>query len=308
MILRKSRSGFTLVELLVVIAIIGVLVALLLPAVQAARAAARRAQSTNNIKQICLAVHNGHDQMGALPPAATFWWSNPEYTGPYTRSDAAFFFCLLPYFEQGALSENIQNWPGSAFGKINDQQAAMSVPISSLIAPSDASHEDVLVNGFSAGWMWKDPVDVGLCSYAANYQVFARPGYAYTNWQHGGCGNNRLASITDGTSNTIIIAEKAKKCGSDGGTAWGWPTEKYLPVFARVNDAADTDPNYRSFDVPQVKPRPADCQWWRAQGHSPGVTLCGMADGSVRAVSQTVNKVNWNNAVLPNDGNVLGEL
>ena len=173
---RSRPRAFTLVELLVVIAIIGTLVGLLLPAVQAAREAARRSQSSNNIKQIGLAVHNGHDTMGCLPPAVAFWWSNPRYTGGYTNSDGTFFFCLLPYFEQGALPRSISNWKGSGLGAINATQAAMSVPLPILIAPNDSSSNGpIFSGGFSADWMWRNPVDVALCSYGCNFQVFGRP-------------------------------------------------------------------------------------------------------------------------------------
>jgi len=87
----SKRRAFTLVELLVVIAIIGILIALLLPAVQAAREAARRSQCTNNLKQYGLGFHNYHDTMKALPMAAT---NSPRHT---------FQVALWPYMEQSAL-------------------------------------------------------------------------------------------------------------------------------------------------------------------------------------------------------------
>ena len=101
---RKSISAFTLVELLVVIAIIGILIALLLPAVQAAREAARRMQCSNNFKQIGLAVHNFHDARRGVPPAGL-------------RIDYAGFWVLIyPYLEQQALYEKIASSP-NGFGQ-----------------------------------------------------------------------------------------------------------------------------------------------------------------------------------------------
>jgi prepilin-type N-terminal cleavage/methylation domain-containing protein/prepilin-type processing-associated H-X9-DG protein len=96
--MRRARHGFTLVELLVVIAVIGVLVALLLPAVQTAREAARRMQCTNHLKQIALAVHNYELTYQAYPPAAINWSTSghPNHNG---------LVFLLPYLEQGSLQD-----------------------------------------------------------------------------------------------------------------------------------------------------------------------------------------------------------
>ena len=93
---RHNPRGFTLIELLVVIAIIGVLIALLLPAVQAAREAARRAQCANNLKQIGLALHNYHDAHGVLPPGYV-------YQPGYATGGFGWASMILPYMEQTPL-------------------------------------------------------------------------------------------------------------------------------------------------------------------------------------------------------------
>src|SRR5687768_9569753 len=119
---RRVSTGFTLVELLVVIAIIGVLVALLLPAVQAAREAARRMQCGNNLKQLGLACHNFHDTFKALPPS---------------RSDDGLTWCgyLLPYIEQRAYYEAFDftlPWPKQTV-------PALKTPLKPFICPTRRS-------------------------------------------------------------------------------------------------------------------------------------------------------------------------
>jgi prepilin-type N-terminal cleavage/methylation domain-containing protein len=318
-----SRPGFTLIELLVVIAIIAILIGLLLPAVQKVREAAARAQSQNNIKQTLLACHNGHTTVGSLPPAVSFWWSDPtNYT--YSKSDATFFFSLLPYYEQGAIATNVSNWPGSGAGQIgNTDKAAMSIPIKLLVAPADPTGGDgIFARGFNASWMWEPArsnggVDVALCSYACNFQVFGRPNQVPNDpgdWQNT-AGKNTLLGITDGTSNTIFVAEKRKACGPAGmpnnsntfGTAWGHPSDdRYWPTFARFPVSTSPPVDQREFPVPQFSPTNANCDNRRAHGHSGNVIMVGMGDGSVRGVSSGITQQTWTRLVQPRDGNVIG--
>ena len=111
---RRRRVGFTLIELLVVIAIIAVLIALLLPAVQSAREAARRAQCTNNLKQLGLAVHNYHTTFNAIP--AECMWMGATYgsaaLGGSWGWNASWPVCLLPNLEQGPLYNAYNPGPG----------------------------------------------------------------------------------------------------------------------------------------------------------------------------------------------------
>src|SRR3954471_563878 len=140
----RLRRGFTLIELLVVIAIIGVLVALLLPAVQAAREAARRIQCTNHLKQVGIALHNDHDQLGAFPTGGIV--SMSEAWSP-TSTGLSWHAMILPYMEQATLYNAINldirtggiPRPGGP-----DRGAAFTVWVnvtSTWLCPSDSHHD-----------------------------------------------------------------------------------------------------------------------------------------------------------------------
>src|ERR1700735_125399 len=124
----RDRRGFTLIELLVVIAIIGLLIALLLPAVQAAREAARRSQCINNLKQLGLAVQGYSDANVALPPAAA--------TGPEWSNNFSMKARVLPFLEQTALFNSMN----MSFFQVADQNAtSLTTMVDTFLCPSDAN-------------------------------------------------------------------------------------------------------------------------------------------------------------------------
>ncbi len=199
----KQRQGFTLVELLVVIAIIGILVALLLPAIQAAREAARRTQCVNNLKQLGIGLHNFHDTYKRLPAACYDplfqQLTVPPNSGQWYRW--SYLAALLPFIEQNALYDDLQ--ANNAFAQWPDGNSAPTckVLIPSFICPSDDGNAKVLFafNGNSAP-----------TSYHCNR------GDQWLNWDYyegrgpfcrGDKKPVNLSLVTDGTSNTMAIAE-----------------------------------------------------------------------------------------------------
>src|SRR5687767_9903103 len=137
---RLSRRAFTLIELLVVIAIIAVLIALLLPAVQSAREAARRAQCSNNLKQLGLALHNYHDINNAVPPFAQVGTQQPGQVGPFNQ-DYSMTVRLLPMMEQSTLYNAINfAHPGNDnadFVGTRTNTTVMATQVNTLLCPSD---------------------------------------------------------------------------------------------------------------------------------------------------------------------------
>jgi prepilin-type N-terminal cleavage/methylation domain-containing protein/prepilin-type processing-associated H-X9-DG protein len=196
----KGRHGFTLIELLVVIAIIGVLIGLLLPAVQQVREAANRAKCQNNLKQIGLAAINYHDTNNGFP-TATVWVGNPN--GFFTSFGASSLVGLLPYLEQQGLYQAFQQTAisGSWSAGLGSPFAA---PLSVLVCPSDS--------GIPSSAVVQDPSSnsyYALTSYRSNGSALAWTESGF--WTDGVIvdqdGPIQITAITDGTSNTILFGE-----------------------------------------------------------------------------------------------------
>jgi prepilin-type N-terminal cleavage/methylation domain-containing protein/prepilin-type processing-associated H-X9-DG protein len=196
---RAAKNGFTLVELLVVIAIIGILIALLLPAVQAAREAARRAQCTNHLKQLGLALHNYHDTHKTLPARKTVY----RLSG---------FIALLPYLEQGPMYDRIMAGDpdlgipsGGAVDALSDWEGLNGFP-DTLRCPSDPGDNDVITSGAYRGT--ERLVNYAFCkgddTADTNFAQGSRGMFGYLEWFS-------FSRITDGLSNTVAMSERLRQ-------------------------------------------------------------------------------------------------
>lgn len=302
--LQSKPRGFTLVELLVVIAIIGILVALLLPAVQAAREAARRSQCGNNLKQLALGLHNYHDTYKVFP---------------YGDDNKRFSYLarMLPYVEQQNLFNQI-NFNVNYNDPLN--AVPLNTKVENFLCPSDT---DRLPSNLG-----------GRNNYYGNSGfnlLFQLPSTTPGNSNYGMPECNGVIvpgrvigfhDVIDGTSNTAFIAEKIKGDGSNGisteesdtfqpGTFPGTPDQAYADCLA-VNVADLSKQGYSNVGAPWMysyhstsryyhvsPPNGRSCMYppgriaTTAGSRHPGGAMFALCDGSVRFASETIDLRTW---------------
>ncbi len=338
------RPGFTLIELLVVIAIIAILVALLLPAVQQAREAARRTQCKNNLKQIGLALHNYEGTYGKLPDACfTAVSGAPGLFGSGTYDHDGFgWLCMaLPYVEQAAVYQRInpQGHPGifenPAVTAAHYGAGVTFVPGGNTIIPGYRCPSSTLPAVIPANWQIPGSGALGAGSvpnakpYSVGYSVTDYKAAAHSNlsdfdglmkksWEGGAA---KFRDITDGLSNTMMAGESSyASAGNVSGTTAG-PGARATTAPTSFQDMPAWIGSLGSDEVVRINGRvnsPINARtnpnkMYLANNddnafsyHTGGAQFL-LADGSVRFVSENVDMPTYSALFSMNGGEVVGE-
>lgn len=280
---RLGRHGFTLVELLVVIAIIGILIALLLPAVQAAREAARRIHCSNNLKQWGVAMHMYHTTNGRFPPGAILGANN-------TNRRFGLHAILLPYFEQTGL-KNMHHEDAADTGLENERIGLHTVPV--FVCPSDpGALQDDWADVTSSGEHWAATSYNGVMGPGLNGHYKARI-------PHGGNYNTdgvfspnvsvSVSDIIDGTSSTLAVGEREYQLR--GWLKGGYDRGDLACVFSAKNitHPINTDINVLCYsNCPPGSSTVLFNDFWFGSKHPGGAQFC-FADGSIHFIGDSIN-------------------
>jgi prepilin-type N-terminal cleavage/methylation domain-containing protein len=298
---QGRRSGFTLIEMLVVMMIIGVLVGLLLPAVQKVREFANRTKCQSNMHQVLVATDGYTKEHGQnLPPMGGSGAGGQNTSNP---SFGTLFYFILPGVEQNPVYT--YHGPGdynSYYEASNPKDNGYGpsgfivqqiVPV--FKCPSDPTNQGptgngligLQVNGQSIG-NW------ALSNYAGNFQVFAMTGYPAAT------GPKAPRDISDGVSQTIYFAERYAQCGQFACT---WGDVNYGSTATFAVSPVGTPPQFPLF---QVRPLASQCNGALANTPHPSGMVVGMGDLSVRTVSPTVGPGTWTAAITPAGNDTLG--
>ncbi len=232
------RKAFTLIELLVVIAIIGILIALLLPAVQKVREAANRAKCENNLKQLALAAHNFHDTNGRFPPAMNVD-ANPSPTRPLWPNKVDplktynLFMQLMPFIEQDNLRKNLIDdaavIDGDRYSNNHGSNSVGAQVVSIFLCPSSLAYDQPVCTYQSDNAYYGMKSYGGISGTSGNPLFSPYAPYAKVNGIFYINSNTTIAKITDGTSNTFMFSERDQEQGQLDGTGnpsclggWCW--------------------------------------------------------------------------------------
>jgi prepilin-type N-terminal cleavage/methylation domain-containing protein len=280
------RHGFTLLELLVVLALIGLLVGLLLPAVQKVREAAQRVSCFNNARQFTQATWNFHDTNERLPPGIGFVGSGAWGT---------WWYHLLPFVEQQNLYDKSR--AGGQYSVANNGVASRSFKL--LFCPSDPSVTSAGTVADETGFPW------GATSYCSNVWLACQLD-ADGNIISSSNACRLPADVPDGLSNTILYGEHYAFCTNAnspvGGSSWSYYRldDQAPPLWAalQVTDAQS---------MFQVRPNPhrGNCDPNNASTPHPGGMTVSLCDGSTRTISGSVSPVVWWYLNTPAGGEVI---
>jgi prepilin-type N-terminal cleavage/methylation domain-containing protein/prepilin-type processing-associated H-X9-DG protein len=288
---KRRSGGFTLIELLVVIAIIGVLIALLLPAVQAAREAARRAQCTNNLKQIGLAMHSYHATHEAFPPGYITGTETTKPNSPESGPGWAWGVMLLTNLEQST-AYNAVNFSQPITGPAS--RTVRTISLSVFLCPSSVGGSGPVILKDAGGTTLVTDLSPGqYVGSAGQLEVEEFPasnnGMFYRNSRNG------IRDITDGSSTTIMAGERSRNLAD---ATWvgvipysrvctnpKWSIQECDTANVMVLGHTGPSPDQRWVDVPNYKGAGPDDYW---SLHAGGCNFL-FCDGSVRFIKESVN-------------------